>query len=310
MNTDYCSDQLSILLAAYQVANKNEDKHYLGGEIEQWISSLNPKYSHEQISNFLQSQKGTPLEKFLLRNEDFDMCSKIIRIAFSRNSRTTRVAIGSYDKLCNGFLLVTNNLKGFFSETYQYGKSVNLGFNTWSYFPKMVSHNSDSSTDDVFKGKAILRCEDEGFEVRVSWPTQFPNSASLATSYQRNSHVGEDAISLSEAGLRIELSDNQLRLVSGSPESMIKLMGMLSRNEILTLDSGYDTLKARIALSATDENSETILKTLFIAKKNPAGWLGIRVMHSMDWISEKLKLTASRVLFPHELWTTIVWDNI
>ena len=305
----YSSDQLAILLAAYQVAQEKVDKDLLNVELESWISSLNPEYSHEEIINFLKSQKGTPLEIFFLDDKDLELCSKFIRIAFSEKSHSNRVAIGSCDKIGSGFLLVTNNLKSFFSESYSYGKSVNLSEQTWTYFPNMVTNEFVTDRRNIFKGQAVLNFEEEGIEIRLAWPTEFRDSSSLATSFQKNSRVGEGSTGLTEVGLRVELSGNELRIVSGSPESMIKLMGMLVRNEILTLDSGHDAVKARIALTAVEEDTETVLKTLFIAKESPVGWMGIKTDLPMDWISEQLKLTTSRVLLPHESWTSVVWEK-
>jgi hypothetical protein len=310
MEHQYSSDQLIILLAAAHLATDKEEKEFLNSELEQWITSLKPKFKSEEITNFLTLHEGTPLEPFFLYPADLEFATRLIRVAFSKECKVTRLAIGSSDRVGRGFLYITDNLKGFYSESYSNGKSVSLTKNSWSFFPNQVSTENITSWGDLFKGHAVLKCQEEGLEVLLDWPVKFGDSAALAASFQRNSKVGEDAISLSEVGLRVELILNQLRIVSGSPESMIKLMGMLVRNEILTLDSGYGSVKARLALEAIEEEQEKELKTLFVAKESPVNWLKTKVDLPMNWISEQLKLTASRVLLPHESWTKTVWENI
>jgi hypothetical protein len=239
----------------------------------------------------------------------------LIRVAFSRKCKTTRVAIGSRDELGAGTLLLTDNLGTFYSESYTFGKSCGFGEKTWRYFTNQQPRTLERPWSDAFKSKADLKCEEDGIEISLKWPTLVTNGLrtshpdiKLAASLQKNSYVGEERISLSDAGLRIEIKGTSIRVISGSPESMIKLMGMLVRNEILCINSGYDTIKANVVLEPVAESEGKKLKTLFVAKENPIHWLRLNSSLSMDWLSTQSKVAASKIMIPHESWTEEVWS--
>lgn len=256
-----------FLLAATQHPDKQFQKK-LWSELERWLDEVAPVENSNNIIAVLKNEKGTLLEPFELSEIPLKVAAFLCRLTlFNKFNRAYRFRICSELTIGNsGGLVVTNNLKSFYSEVYVLGKNRLLNSNTRFYAPSMshVGLGCFHSSDKLF---ASVEADDEGIFIFLSIPTMLQigwiasvdisQLSDLARKLSNNSKIGIKKLATTTVGLAFKAVDNGIKISAKSPESIIRFTSYLVQGEKLYLScmSNYD---AEVALPKEAEGQATI----------------------------------------------------
>ena len=307
-------DDLSFLLIGSVLHPDIQAREVLSSELEQWIGGLNKRYSQSQIADYLKSQKGTPLEPFILSKTDLEIVSKFLLVAFSEEFKCTRVLVRSSDKIGSGALLVTQRLNSHYLESYVHGKKIRMHKELWKFEANLAPKENFSGLGYFFKRKATIACTESGIEIKLRWP-ETGNSESLVRfkgsrtlewpeqySFRNESYFKSDKSLLSSCGVELFYSNDGIKIQTTSPESQIRLLARISRGEEIIIDETGSSFFACVRLTQPSENSSVLLSTNFFAKQNPIPWIRTTCTTICPVLSDQSRDILSDYLIPYNNW--------
>jgi hypothetical protein len=307
-------DDLSFLLIGSVLHPDIQAREVLSSELEQWISRLNKRYSQTQIADYLKSQKGTPLEPFILTKTDLEIVSKFLQVAFSEEFKCTRVLVRSSDKIGSGALLVTQRLNSHYLESYVHGKKIRMHKELWKFEANLAPKENYCGLSSFFKRQASIECTESGIEIKLDWPetndhgalARFKGDRILQwpeqSSFRSNSYFESDKSPFSTCGLELNYSHDTLKIQTTTPESQIRLLARISRGEKIIVDEQGSSFFSKITLSSPSENSAVPLSTKFFAKQNPIPWIRTTCETICPCLSDECKGVLGDYLLPYKDW--------
>jgi len=307
-------DDLSFLLVGSILHSDIEARKLLRTKLDQWIGKLNTHYSQSQISEYLKSQKGTPLEPFILNDTDLQIATKFLQVAFSNEFKCTRVLIRSSDKVGSGTLLVTKRLNSHYLESYVHGKNIRIQKKLWKFDANQAPKESYCGLGSFFKRQASIECTESGIEIKLDWPetndhgalARFKGDRILQwpeqSSFRSNSYFESDKSPFSTCGLELNYSHDTLKIQTTTPESQIRLLARISRGEKIIVDEQGSSFFSKITLSSPSEDSTVPLSTKFFAKQNPIPWIRTTCETICPCLSDECKGVLGDYLLPYKDW--------
>jgi hypothetical protein len=305
-----------LMLGAVQHPD-TEFRKELKGVIVEWIDSLRPRHTEQDIVAALRECTGTLLEPFSLTGEDEEIASILLRVAFSEAVDKTRFRIVSRDTLgMSGGCIVTNSLKHYYVERYARGYRRNPKIGHWSFAPRNVPVGRVESTGpsalQVSKLErtiqATVKGNDLGYSVDIKGVNlkslRWPETDRLAGLLQKHSVLGQRRESLDAIGLRAQVEKGSIALIPATPEATMRLTAHLLSESLVVLDPGATNkgrykIYFRIALPNEEERQ---LKTLVSVT---AGyfweWVNIE-LEQAPVLSELQQLNIARWFMPHDSW--------
>ena len=227
--------------------------------LDAWLKPRKPMSDAEMIRDILASERGTAIEPFVLADEDIDCAIFLTRAAFAAKSDLTRVRIVSKETIGDeGGLVLTRNLGRFYVERYALGKYRKLQHAGLAFVPSLIP---DWSKVRPSHFNALLTTDEDGFRVTVPLAEAKIDPALLARKYQTHGRIEDSEPGLSRHGLRVECTDGQVQVMSGSPESMIRLMAYMVRESTLLLRGSGDSAEipeVRIRLAEPTEEPKRL----------------------------------------------------
>ncbi len=214
--------------------------------LDAWVEEGTPHFSAEAVEQVLQAASGTPLEPFRLDPDNRKVATWLVRIAFSKRYRQTRVVINStFNPQNKGGLVVTKDLKAFFVERLRFVRKRRRKVPpaAWAFHPGRCP-----DPDDVPKPlEAVGLVGERGYEAQLDIPlwlqtawgsSLFARRPSRPILLATNSrlHHGQ---SLVDEGIGVSTKGRTLSLVLERPEQVLRLgPRLLSKGLKLILTTG------------------------------------------------------------------------
>jgi hypothetical protein len=283
------------------------DRRLIRAVIDDWLCGLGPIYSEAEIRSAILACSGTNLEPFVLTREDLDCSVFLTRAAFSDKGGQTRLRIVSRETIgTNGGLVLTKGLKSFYVERYVHAKSRSQPKLGWKFFPSLIPEKDEPRLKPV---KTVLHSDSNGFRIVIRLPETPVEGALLARKLQQHSHISGQRQPLSQLGLRVECHGREIHILSGSPESMIRLMAQMAAQTTLDLHGdAKDAEISRILIMLASPSDEPIqLRTVLASTPNYSNWLTANVPTVID-LEDRHKIAVSNWLRPHTDWQQLIFN--
>ncbi len=285
--------------------------------IRSWVDTLDPVYTEDQIQTVINNCTGTILEPFLLNNQDIEISTILIRMAFSKAFNQTRFRLVSRETLgSEGGCVLTNNLKHYYVERFELGHHKKSPANSWSFVPNnfpdnlmeklrpmLVNASKQSNSLD-----AEISVDDSGYKIMLQGidlnNLRWPDTSGLAGDLQKNSTVGDKKESLLSLGIRVEIFENELKIQTASPESMMRFTAYLLDGTLLVLDPGEQVegrFKIHLPISLPEDDKLSIKPTVTVTNNPFSEWLNVSPGHAPE-LSKSEQLKLSKWLIPHDSW--------
>ena len=295
------SDLLKLVVAAAFYHESAEDRAFLRASLEAWLAQQSGVLDEKEIRTCISSEQGTLLEPFRFTEKDTECAVLLAQIAFCDAVGETRLTLVSRDTIGErGGLVLSNNLKSFYSERYVFGKNRREQKAGWRFIPNNLKGLGDVKT---LSNKAKINYDDDGFTITIPNPniddTDFPEAL---RSYQKYARIDDNEATFSELGLRVESSHGEIKILTGCPESIIRLMPALLDEKLLILntkeDERFPTIIVRLAMP---EDEPLALKAIY---DNPAfnyRWLCCGDLAKFK-LSQGIIQSVGRWCRPHPDW--------
>jgi hypothetical protein len=300
---------INLVVAAAFYHPESTVRDRLCSKLEGWLKKLGDRADAEQIRTVLENNKGTYLEPFVLSKADLDCSAFLARLASSRTAEQTRFRVVSRDTIgTDGGLVLTNNGNAFYVERYAYGQRRGQPKKSWVFFPAL---RPEAGSTQALNKRAKLLSESEGFRIVLDLPRSGKSPAAIAADFQKHGRIEGVTDTFNKLGLRVEFSGEKLNILSGSPESMIRIMAHMTTN-------------ARVRLMGTDEDTEMphVIVGLGIPDEDPVDlpviasstgsytcWLQGDFPEAPS-LDDEDKLAVSSWLPPHRDWLDLAFEKI
>jgi hypothetical protein len=285
--------------------------------IVEWVDSLRPRYAEHDVVAALRECTGTVLEPFSLTEEDEEIASILLRVAFSEAVDKTRFRIVSRDTLgISGGCVVTKNLNHYYVERYARGYRRKPQTGYWSFAPRNVPVGAVESIGQSARNvsklattlRATIKGNDSGYSVDIKGVNleslRWPETARLASQLQKHSVLGEGKESLDAIGLRAQVGKGGISLIPASPEATMRLTAHLLSESLVVLDPGAANegrYKIYLRLALPDEEEKQLKTLVSVTTGYFQEWVNIEIEQA-PVLSESQQLKIARWLMPHDSW--------
>jgi len=279
-------------------------------KLESCVTSFEPWFADEAIRDCLLQQEGTVLEPFVLTDAELEVATLATRLTMSKTVGEKRFRIVSGETIgTDGGLVLTSNLRSFYVERYAHGAHRKTSGTTWYIAPAALSATSNWKRTNAF-GKINVTCltDTEGFTIRVSGANWVASAGQhkirLVRSLQDHSYVGEKQLEFTHVGLRVDVEKNDILIRTGSPESLLRLSALMSKEARMVLRSGADSNSSGgiiIGLQIPDAEKVTLPSLMTYVSGFQDDWMRMQLIATVP-LSFEEKLATSNWLMPHESW--------
>lgn len=331
-----------LILASAFYHPENSVRARLLKIVDRWVNNMKPMGSEKTIRTILTNETGTPLEPFILNDEDIEMAVRLAMAAFSKKVYAERFRIVSKETIgFEGGLVITRNFNHYYAERYIRGECHRKPKTGFTFLPAYTPCSKKSPLVQIGNTQACLETDEEGFVIRLAWPDMTVNRGIAAKRLQRNSRIPSSDKTFDELGLRVDANDSGFEIRTGGPESQIKMTAHMMKHDVIRLSLDSDlpeaSLQAMIVLDMPQKPT-TPLKTVFVISEKEWLWLQyvpycsfeiigqnspnipIHISKSLPSeenmfdipirISKKDKLAISNWLPPHYSWIDEIWDEM
>lgn len=298
----------NLAVAAAFYHPKRSVMQSLRAKLDAWVTGLGDQLNEEKARQVLDATKGTAIEPFTLSPEDVECAVFLARMAFSKTFGQTRLRIVSRDTIGKeGGLILTNNGAGYFVERYIHGNGTGLPKKSWVFFPALVPAHRPVAT--WAKG-ACLISDSDGFRIVLTMPKSAKEPGAILSHYLRHSRIEGAGSSFPQLGLRLEHVDKKLHILSGSPESMIRVMAFMANNSRVTLqgDENDPEIPCVMLGLAAPEDDPVDLPAISSSTASFACWMDLE-LPEMPPLDDQDKLSISSWLPPHRDWLNLIFEK-
>ena len=305
--TNFDSEIFRLVVAAGFYHPVSTRREHLRAHLDTWLQGLAPCHSAESVRAAIASQKGTFLEPFYLSDEDLECSVFLVRAAFSGASKEQRIRIVSRDTIgTEGGLVFTRNLKSYFVERFSGGKTAGQPKEGWIFLPALMPPLGKTGALPTI---AELISEDTGFRIRIKLPGEPDNAAALARGYQSHSRIEGVSEDFNRLGLRVEIQRNEVHILTGSPEAMIRMMAHMVGEATLTLESKDAKHHCALVRLSIPEEEPVRLKAVIGGKKGFAIWMSASPPAPIE-LEDSHKLAVCSWLPSPREWLELALDNL
>ena len=307
VSTAYSDEVFSLVLAAGFYHPVPESRAAVRTLLDRWLARLGALPDASVVSALISKTQGTVVEPFVVTDDDLECAVFLTQAAFSSSSNETRFRIVSRETIgCGGGLVITNNLKCYYAERYVHGKNRGEPRSGWAFFPSLVPECEDAPA--IFA--ASIASEDEGFRIKVPMWESRGYPAQIARELQCHSRIEGIKGSFDSLGLRVECNDGFVHVLSGSPESMIRMLACMTQGATLTLkgeDKDSMIPKVLVKLSLPEEKPVTI-PSLISSTPHYNSWFTGKIPTPLR-LRKSDKFLTSLFLRPHAKWLHSIFTD-
>jgi hypothetical protein len=334
-NTPGAGDDLSLIFAAAFQLDDAEMRSSILESLESWIVRQEPYFGEDEIRDYLDRQQGTAMEPFELNDQDSKIAAMATRLAFCRlGIGKTRFRIVSRETLgVTGGVVLTDNLRSFFIERYSRGEKRSISDRTWYVAPAEIaqpevrSSSAQRSTRKIpgitkrrGQPRVTFQFDHHGLHLQISnlRCQQFSDRRTiyLAPLFQEFGRILDGnqvdrGRSLNKVGLRVTNANGQVRISTGSPESILRFTAMADEGRILELPTSREGTpggRLFIRLRDVDDDNRTLQCVNTVSAFSPISpfsgtWMKLNAAGTVA-LSPSQQLAISRWLAPHDSWIT------
>ena len=307
--SDYNTEVFRLSLAAGFYHPDPDARRSIRTLLDKWLEKLKPSNDENEIEAIISHEKGTAIEPFVITAEDLECSIFLARAAFSELGGQTRFRIVSRETIGRqGGLVMTNNLRSFYSERYVKGKHCHQQQTGWAFIPSAISSTRAELPNLV---DVKISSEHEGFRILAPIPECRNDPALFARKLQKNSFIEGVSDSISSLGLRIECHDGKVHVMTGSPESMIRMMAHMTRNSTLVLkgEDSDQNMPVTLIRLGLPEDDPLQTRALIGSTSNYVAWMIGHITLPLE-LEEKHKLIISSSVRPHREWIEKVFTTL
>lgn len=299
--SQYDSEVFRLAIAAGFYHPDPAARSSLRAVLDTWLDGLGSSPDPGEITALLSAETGTAIEPFVLTKDDLECATFLARASFSRTVAHTRFRIVSRETIGHdGGLVLTSNLRSFYSERYIHRKNQHLQTSGWTFIPSALPAAGANSPSMI---NATVSSEEEGFRIVVPIRECRHDPATFARSLQKNSRIQGTDDSFSSLGLRVECHGRDVHVLTGSPESMIRVMAHMVGNSTLVLkgDSSAPEIPVTLVRLEIPENGPLPIRALIGSTTAYASWM-LGEVPSQLHLADEHKLLISTAIRPHPEW--------
>ena len=313
METTMINDSPNTLIITGAFYHPNSEvRNRLRKVVGLWAQAQKPKYSAGEIRELILNETGTPLEPFSLEKTDVEAAVFITNVAFSEKINATRIRIVSRETIgYKGGLVITSNFRHYYAERYALGKYKRNPQTGISFFPAYAPSSDKSLPVWLNAIRASLLTDDKGFIIRLPWPYIEKDPGVIARRLQKNSRLEPGSISFDKIGLRVDVTESNIEIRTGSPEAQIKFAAhMMNKATIhLVTEGAYPMVPDAYIVLDMPDRARTSLKTVFVSSGKVCHWMKFEHESPIS-VSKEDKLAISKWLPPHPTWIDEIWDEL
>ncbi|MDA8736371.1 hypothetical protein N9M57_03215 [Opitutales bacterium] len=297
------ADYLKLLITAAFYHDCERDRRLIFESLQNWLSKQGNVLDADAIRSCIAAETGTDLEPFRLEEQDLNCAVFLAQITFCQSVGQSRFTIVSRDTIGDrGGLVLTNNLKATYTERYIYGKNRWKQKSGWKFTPSLIDGFGNKK---AITKKANIRADDDGFAITIKgFEIDEKDLPSALRAYQKDARIEGLSSTLSELGIRIDYENHAIRIASGSPESIIRLMPSLLDESLLILRADDLHRYPLIALRLGMPDEEPLKLNVF--QGDPPGkfrWLRCSELLGYT-LSDEIIHAVGRWCRPHNDWYT------
>ncbi len=283
-----------------------------------WVQTLGPLCTMQEVTKALQNCKGTLLEPFILEPEDMEIAGMLVRMAFSKAYEQTRFRIVSRETLGGaGGCIMTSNLKHYYVERYALGKRRITPKKFWNFAPNNVPCNNivenlGAAMRNAHEQEKCLRAsiqlDEDGYQIELVGTDlrllQWPKMVRLSSMLQKNSCIGDSGETLDTMGVRAEVGRGSISLTPGSPEATMRLTAHMLDGSLLVLDPGPENegrFKIYLYLTLPSGKKKPLKTQVTVTSEYFCEWLNVGVKYAPD-LSRQHRLMIAKWLMAHDSW--------
>ena len=300
---------LNLVVAAAFYHPESTVRNRLCSKLEGWLKKLGDRAEPQRIRTVLEENSGTSLEPFVLSKADLDCSVFLARMAFSQTAEQTRFRVVSRDTIgTEGGLVLTNNCNAFYVERYAYGKRRGQPKQGWAFFPALIP---EAGSTQSINNRAQLLSESEGFRIVLDLPRSGKPSAAIAADFQKHGRIEGVTDTFNKLGLRVEFSGEKLNILSGSPESMIRIMAHMTTNaRVRLMGAEEDTEMPHVIVGLGIPNEDPVdLPVIASSTGSYTCWLQGDFPEAPS-LDDEDKLAVSSWLPPHRDWLDLAFEKM
>lgn len=306
-STNFDSEIFRLVVAAAFYHPEPSTKAHLRDLLDTWLEALTPCHSADSVRSAIAAQKGTFLEPFHLSDEDFECAIFLVRAAFSGASKEQRIRIVSRDTIgTEGGLVLTRNLKSYYVERFPEGKTVGQPKEGWIFLPALMPPLGKTGALPTI---ANLISEDTGFRIQIKLPGEPDNAVALARGYQSHSRIEDVPEDFNRLGLRVEIQRDEVHILTGSPEAMIRMMAHMVGEATLNLESKDAKHHCALVRLSIPEDEPVRLKAVIGGKKGFAAWMSASPPAPVE-LQDSHKLAVCSWLPSPREWLELALENL
>lgn len=306
-------DDLSLILSAAFGHPSPDLRQRLHDALDDWLASLQPLHSADEVRNALLACKGTVLEPFALKPIEVELAVLLVRVAFSEAVAAEHLRVVSRETIgVSGGLLLAPDLSSRYVERYAYGQHRDQP-EGWHVAPaQRPMGDSHLSWRAGLEARATL--VDGAMVVQVdgvNWRslTGQDEPAADLRSLEAATALPGDYGPIRRLGLDVAARPDHVRIKAVTPEAILRLTVHMQRQSLIeipffTKGAQRGSLSLMLRLLPMLDAPERSLP--IVATYSPSGGWPLQWMHAAPARSPSIDL-ADRVaigqwLVPHRDW--------
>lgn len=231
----------ALVLAAAALHPDGELRSTLQRAVHRWLKSLRPHHSAKAIARVIDSEHGTALEPFELREDQHLFATTALAAAFSHEVEANSVCVlGGETVGTLGGLLIQHDLSAQYRTRRELmrGRKEREAIREAYIAPISMPPTTLASTVPIRNAEAHVAVGETGIDVIVRSDSFRGRALELATRVAENSYIVDVTNDLAGFGLRVSGSGNEIRISTGSPESIIRFATLCSKRALLVVEAG------------------------------------------------------------------------
>jgi hypothetical protein len=278
---------LASMLAAMTDHPDTELRQRISGRVAEWIRTLRPRLSEEDVEGAIVRQPGTAIEPFSLAGDDLRLATIAVRAAFSRKGAQKRFrVVGAQTLGTHGGLVLTDNLRGYYVERFALAARRRTPWHYWFIAPAW--RRADAAGWSGIPGlggerrmRAVCTLDDRGWTV-VLPPMAGCEQADAGTPRSKPWLTGRvlgSKTTIHSLGVRVVVEKASVRLEASTPEVLLRIGTLARRRPWVVLErsdgrSPSTTAEEKIYLRLLPlEQERIVLPTAVAVVSSAAGWL-------------------------------------
>jgi len=248
-------------------------------KLNDWLDSLGPKHTVNEVEVVIRNFKGTTLEPFFLDQKNLHAAIFLTRLAFTKIQGQTRIRINSQDNPLNrGGLVLTHNLKTYFIEHLASAKYTCSPKTHWVYNPGREPIRAKLPPKLPAKGWIGGHGYEASLDMKHIMSEGWTYEKIEIPNLLRHSFLKGTNEALINLGFDAWKSHNRLHIAIARPELMIKLGPRISSQGgiSLLLDQHPEqakTTKISLHMEISEEQPKPLTAQVILGKTDLGGWI-------------------------------------